>query len=289
MGLADYEHCDYTVLSLGAGIQSSAVAIMAHSKTDYGIPEPDEICFADTGNEPSFVYSWLETLTEWLESRGGSITVVQRGDLWSDLKEKVQDGERFASIPAWTPDENGDERPLRRQCTREYKIEPIQKHIRRKLGYKRGQVMKGKVLVGIMLGISTDEVSRASQNSRTSWTHNLFPLLDQGYTRNDCHKVFKDHGLPVPKKSSCVFCPYHSQGYWRDLKENHPEEFQDAVEFDRLIRDLSMEGSESKIYVHRSCQPLEEVDLSRSDRRQEELFSREDGFQGSCGSGFCGT
>lgn len=206
---------------------------------------------------------------------------MQKGNLREDHEQRKKEGKRFASMPVWTDDGSGSAKPLRRQCTREYKIEVIEKRIRTDLGYEPGQVMKGKCEVGIMLGISTDEVSRASQNSRTSWTTNLYPLLEQGYSRQRCKNVFPEHNLPEPKKSSCYFCPYHDNDYWLDLKKNHKEEWEKAVEFDKEIRDMSMQGVDNKVYLHRSCKPLDEVEFE-DDKGQEDLLNQ------SCGA-FCGV
>ena len=46
-----------TVISLGVGVQSSAMALMA-AKGE--LPMPDCAVFADTGAEPSSIYSYLE-------------------------------------------------------------------------------------------------------------------------------------------------------------------------------------------------------------------------------------
>jgi 3'-phosphoadenosine 5'-phosphosulfate sulfotransferase (PAPS reductase)/FAD synthetase len=49
-----------TVISLGAGVQSSTMAIMA-AKGD--LPPVDVAIFADTGNEPKAVYTYLNYLS----------------------------------------------------------------------------------------------------------------------------------------------------------------------------------------------------------------------------------
>ena len=53
---------DYTYLSLGAGVQSSALLVL--SCTDDRVPKPDVAIFADTGDEPAWVYDYLKVLTE---------------------------------------------------------------------------------------------------------------------------------------------------------------------------------------------------------------------------------
>lgn len=52
------------VISLGAGVQSSTMALMA--KHGEITPMPDAAIFADTGAEPIGVYNWLLQLEEKL-------------------------------------------------------------------------------------------------------------------------------------------------------------------------------------------------------------------------------
>lgn len=49
----------------------------------------------------------------------------------------------------------------------------------------------------------------------------------------------REHGWAVPKKSSCVFCPYHSDEFHADLKTNHPEDFEKACLADEALRRFS--------------------------------------------------
>jgi 3'-phosphoadenosine 5'-phosphosulfate sulfotransferase (PAPS reductase)/FAD synthetase len=51
-----------TVISLGAGVQSSTMALMA---ADGELPKPDCAIFADTGNEPKAVYTYLDFLKKF--------------------------------------------------------------------------------------------------------------------------------------------------------------------------------------------------------------------------------
>ena len=122
------------------------------------------------------------------------------------------------------------------------------------------------------------------RDSRTSWITNSYPLIDAGMRRCDCVKLLEELGLPVPKKSSCVFCPYHSDEYWAELKQDHPEEFNKAVQFDRAIRNMTKSGVRNPVYLHRSLRPLDEIDLVARTRRP--LFDR--GMLDEC-DGMCGV
>lgn len=114
-----------TVISLGAGVQSSVMALMAaHGEIE---PMPDCAIFADTQAEPKHVYDWLD----WLETQlPFPVYRVTKGN----LKEDLLSGERAATPPLYT--ETG---MLMRQCTTEYKVEPIRKKLRELVGLKPRQ------------------------------------------------------------------------------------------------------------------------------------------------------
>lgn len=266
---------DFTYISFGAGVQSTAL-LACSAMGLYGFPKADCAIFADTGDEPSWVYQHLEFMEKWAGERGVEVIRCQKGHLSQDIIDRHRGKKkRFAAIPGWTMGSDGRAAPLRRQCTREYKIEPIEKAVRELLGYRKRQRMKHKVRC--LIGISYDEIIRI-KDSRTPWVTNEWPLVDARFRRHDCIEIVKGLGIPEPGKSSCVGCPYHSDRFYRELKEKYPEEFQKAVEFDRTIRNMSMNGVRSPVYVHRSLKPLEEVDFTKN---QMELFGEE--CSGTCG------
>ena len=127
------------------------------------------------------------------------------------------------------------------------------------------------------LGISTDEIQRMKW-SRMYNIEYFYPLIYHNISRNDCVKFFKDNNFPVPVKSSCVFCPFHSDKFWLDIKKENGDAWKDSVRADRAIRDSSARGVKDKLYLHRSLKPLEEVDLNED---QLDLFEEE--CEGYCG------
>ncbi|WP_414832156.1 hypothetical protein [Afifella sp. YEN Y35] len=235
-------------------------------------PMPDSIIFADTGDELPATLRHLD----WLESEigrqtNGQIAVhrVSAGRRLSDdiraraegrLKPR-QDGRpgRFVAAPFFTA--NGGQG--RRQCTREFKIEPLTKKQRELLGYKaRQRIPAGSCEVWI--GISTDEVVRAGA-AFDRWIVNRFPLLEERMSRTDCAAWLRQNGYPIPPKSACVFCPYRCDSEWRWLKENDPDAWKEAIEIDRMIR--ATPGMRHAEYLHASRRPLEDVDLSTAEER----------------------
>lgn len=268
---------DFTYLSLGAGVQSSALLVLACQEPL--VPKPDVAIFADTGDEPYWVYDYLEILKDFAAGYGVKVEIASNGTLSDWVINRQRQGKRFVNVPLYTAGPDGlKQGMLRRQCTREFKIAPIEKKVRELLGYKPRQRVRERVRA--MMGISIDEATRMKP-SRTAWVTNSYPLVDLAINRHACVEIVKDAGLPEPQKSACVFCPYHSDAYWAWMKEEHPEVFQEAVDFDYAIRDMTMAGREQPGYVHRSCQPLDEVEFQTGDENQIDLFTME--CEGMCG------
>lgn len=269
----------FIYLSLGAGVQSTALLVLS-ARGLYDCPQADIAVFADTGDEPRWVYEHLSRLEAWSPI---PIHRVQKvwvdgtvGGLSADFLRRQRTGRgRFAAIPFFTAGRTDG--MLRRQCTKEYKIEPIQQFVRQYLGYKRRLRVRHQVTA--LMGISVDEALRMKP-SRQRWITNRYPLVDAGLTRRNCEQIIAAEGLPAPQKSSCVFCPYHSDEYWKDIKEEHPEEFARAVAFDEAIRDLKLRGVADAVYIHRSRQPLATVDFDPQ-RDQVDMFVSE--CEGMCG------
>jgi hypothetical protein len=137
-----------------------------------------------------------------------------------------------------------------------------------------------------LIGISLDEVQRAKP-SRTSWITNCYPLLDSAITREGCLNLLREFGLPTPQKSACVFCPYHDDSYWYDLKTKHPDEWQRAVAIDSAIRNLTRASVEQPCYLHASCMPLPLVELKPRHVGETQLGFW-DSFSAEC-DGMCGV
>lgn len=260
-------------ISLGAGVQSTALALMAAAGEI--TPMPDAAIFSDTRAEPKAVYDHLA----WLQSGvlPFPIYVVKEKDgLTYHLEEKG----RFAGAPFFAKTPKG-EGMLRRQCTREFKVQPIIRKVRELVGLAPGRPGPRAPIVTQWIGFSTDEVVRATP-SKIRWIQSRWPLLHKRMSRQDCLAWIAAHGFPRPPRSACVFCPYKSNEEWRQLRDRHPEDWAEAVRVDRIIRD-GVRGVRDPLYVHRSLVPLDQVDLSTpEDRGQLNMF-------GNVCDGVCAT
>ena len=242
---------EFHVLNLGAGVQSTCLYLLAR--------EPDATLrfdvaiFADTGEEPAAVYRHLD----YLRSLGQpEIWTRSAGKLGDDLIHgRKGTGQRFASIPAFTAEDHllrpgSCEHRLppapkygrvRRQCTSEYKIQVIERAIRREVvGLKPRQRMPKDVRVFQYFGITTDEGQRAERAKRRfeklPWAVPVYPFLEMGWSRQDCEALLEDR-LPHPvPRSACVFCPYRTNKEWLRLKQTDPDGWRRAVEIDHALR-----------------------------------------------------
>jgi len=283
------ENCEYDLryISLGAGVQSTALYLMAVEGEL--TPKPDFALFADTQSEPKHVMSHLS----WLRENFGHIIPIETAT-GGNLRQTIVDAAtlenppRFASVPFWSMGDDGREAPSTRQCTEELKIRVLRNRVRDKLGLSKGERAAGKYSVECWIGISLDEVTRAKP-SRDSWVTNRFPLLyDTPMRRGDCLQWMEERGYPEPGRSACTFCPYHSMPEWRAMREQDPDSFEDACQVDEVIRvngPLRSGGARMRNlqYVHRSLRPLREVidDPDWDETRQVNMFEEE--CEGVCG------
>jgi hypothetical protein len=250
------------VISLGAGVQSTTMALMAAAGE---LQLPDCAIFADTGWEPKAVYAHLDRLEQALPF---PVYRVSAGNLREDaIAGSSKRAGNFGAVPWFTINRDGSQGMGKRQCTSHYKIEPIHRKIVELHGGKRL-----KYSTELWIGISTNEAIRCKP-SRVQYILNRWPLLDKRMNRGDCHAWLKHHGWTAPR-SACIGCPFRSDEEWRSLKS---DELADAILIDEAIRHQSVYKVVQ--FAHRSRLPLSEVDFS--DNGQIDLFNDE--CEGMCG------
>lgn len=253
-------------LSLGAGVQSTTLLLLA---VEGALPKPDVAIFADTGWEPAAVYAQVDRLAQIAADAGIEFHRVSNGNLRDDA---IDTAHRYASIPYFVRNPDGTDGMGRRQCTNEYKLTPINRKVRELLGaappdyrrVKRGQVCEQ------WIGFSTDEVGRVSDGDQLLYIHKRYPLLELRMSRKDCQRWLEKRGWGHTVKSACIGCPFHGNRQWRALRDNHPDEWADAVAFDTAIRKGGSRGLplNSEAFLHRSRVPLDLAPIDRVTRRE---------------------
>ena len=237
------------VISMGAGVQTTALLLMNPKKYDY-------IIFADTGDEKAETYYYIEKYLKPFAKKHGVPWITVRHNKgyslmdWC-LKRKI--------LPIRT----------RRWCTQDFKIKPINRFIR-----KLGATKKNPVTTDI--GISLDESHRANFNKKdVQYVKKEYPLLDQKITRRRCYEIIEEHGFPIPPKSGCDFCMFQKRSEMRKLFATQPERFHKIVlmeQNDRYYPRKPLIGTF----------PLEGLEKNGS----LDDYTDEEGFE-SCDSGHC--
>jgi hypothetical protein len=239
------------ILSLGAGVQSSTLALMIEKGE---VPMVDGAIFADVKGEPMAVYTHLDWLEKQLSYPVYRVT-------WRDLKQDILDAAE-GKYTAFTA-------PL--------------------LGLEKGEKRKKGTEVEMLMGISRDEVFRIKTN-RIKYINNVYPLVDLKMTRADCLTWMQKFNYPKPPRSACTFCPYHSNEEWKEIKKNK-KEWDEVVAMDKAIRHQEKYKLKNKnstevldeLYLHREGIPIDQVNFDKK-KKDDQL----DLFQSEC-EGMCGN
>lgn len=254
------------VLAFGAGVQSSALALMMAAGEEESV---DFAIFADTHWEPNGVYAWIDEITRHLPF---PLIRVSKMNLGEETLRVVARGERTymrGLLPLFLGEDGKKTGMTIRKCTRDAKIRAQRAFIR---AFLRGRPEALAALPGVagkftrveqVFGISYDEADRMKDSDLKSIVHS-YPLVDRKITREDCLIWMRDRGYREPTKSACVFCPYHDYSEWLRLKRSDRPSFDKAVAFEKRAQSVNAgltDGLRSTPWLTDSCRPLDTLDL----------------------------
>ena len=269
----------FRVLSLGAGLDSTTLILLS----EHGeLPRLDAAIFADTQAEPQYVYNTLKWLTSAVSI---PIYRVTAGNLETAVLDAAQHMDKRLSaghvgqppffvknVPNVNYATAVSGGTLWRKCTHDFKIVPIRRKVRELLGVKAVGRLPNGVHVEQWIGFTKDDLGRTFC-SDVKWITNVFPMiLPLQMSRRDCASWLEAHGYPIPQKSSCVFCPFHRNAYWVDMRDNRPDEWHRAVQFEARLQQGHLPGVRGIPYLHRSMVPLPMAPIDALDGGTPELF-----------------
>ena len=197
----------------------------------------DEAVFCDTGCEYPETYKYLDRFAGKF-----NITVITPKD-----KNLYDYSWKYKMVPATWP----------RWCSVRFKIKPFADYVE-KPSFK-------------LLAFATDEAHRA-KISIDEGIENRFPLLEHGISRQKCKEIIQDHGLPIPHRSKCWFCPFQTIMEWRELRMNHPDLFCKAEQLEARNMEYRKSKGKKPLYLYGNARSLRSV----VNEKQTKLFKQDE-------------
>lgn len=197
------------VVSYGGGVNSTALMLGLYERNEI----PDYVLFSDTGGERPATYAHIAKFSEWLSAHGmPTITTVKNHIM--TLEEHCLKYNTLPSIILGL-----------RQCSHRWKVAPQEKYLADRQIFRYTKV----------LGIDAGEPHRVKDYQNKT----RYPLIEWQWFRKDCIATIERHGVEVPTKSSCFFCPVNKRQQITDLAHNNPDLF---------ARALAMEANATALY-----------------------------------------
>lgn len=255
------------ICSYGGGVQSTSLLVMAAQ----GEITCKTFLFANVGEDseyPGTLRYLREQAMPYAAAHGIDLIEVRRPGL-TILQYIKRPGNKAETIPVRLA--NG--MPVSRICTTKWKIEVIARWLR-----QHGATKDDPAIVN--MGISLDELERMRSHSGYSHYTIAYPLIERRKTRQDCRNIISRAGLPIPPKSSCWFCPFHTIARRREMAEKEPELHHQSVELERYMNEQIREPKgKDPIYLTGALKPL---DQAVGTMKQGQLFE-----ESPCDSGYC--
>lgn len=265
------------ILSCGAGMQSTALALMSCENKIHGmlkypkVPVYDAIVFCDLGAEPPWVYLQVEFIKKQCEKCGIPFYILTT-NLYTDFINNFGH-KRVSSIPFWSVSADGKKAKMKRHCTLDYKILQIQRFVKFDLlGYRKYQRLKTEDMGAheMHIGFSAEEENRIFDSYNPLFI-NKFPLVDMKMKRPDSYRYCLEQWGLDTKASACNFCPFHRNYFFQHMKEHYPNEYDRIIVIDELLeKEQPNTAIESKLYLSRSRKRLS--DLTPEDYDDAETF-----------------
>jgi len=222
-------------VNFGGGVNSTALLLFCHDRN----LRPDWVLFADTGSERPETYANVEVVQAWCQSVGFPFSVtrwIRKDGSFESIHENAL---RTKYLPSKAYGMAG--------CTYKWKSQPMAKwrkengfsETRVAIGYDAGEARRVAKIV------ACDDTDRQSGETY------FYPLVEWGIRRSGCVARIRMQGWNTVK-SSCFLCPNMRRAEWTDLKREHPDLYQIAVDVDEGARTA---GNADTVSLFRAFNP----------------------------------
>lgn len=288
----------FRLMSFGGGVQSTAIAMLAINRDPRLLRVmgdwPTAFAFSDVGSEPDGVYAHTLKIADMARAAGYRFDVVTEGNLLEDAETCLRERRKRRPwlAPFFTKSAAGRVGMMTRECTGYYKIRPLYRALTKGAGvFRKRRGAMTECVAEQWLGISTDEAQR-EKNSVEKWYRFRHPLLEMGWSRDDCvaylsTQTYPD-GTPMAiAKSACVFCPYAGK---RRIRETLAAGGEAAEQLRRMDACLAQAPENpgahvrSALFLTSECLRIHEIEASmRADPEPANDATWGDECAGICG------
>ena len=215
-----------SVLSLGGGVNSTALLLTLVRKGE----SPDLVLFANTGGERPSTIAHVAFIGDWCSEQGIEFKEVTNGGRGQGetLEENMLARKELPSLAYGF-----------KGCSVKWKRQPLDRYVRdwkpATEAWERGEkVMR-------LIGIDAGERHRAVLDEDKRYRYR-YPLVEWDMGRDECVKEIEQAGWEVPSKSACFYCPAMRRNEILQLKDEHPDLLERALEIERNAETHSVAG-----------------------------------------------
>jgi len=232
------------IVNFGGGVDSTAILVgLAHLfNTGDTTARPDLILFADTGDELPETYENVRRMSVYCKAVFGiGVTTCSR-----PLNIPGRVGYQSLSENCVTNETLPGEAFGRGNCSMKWKHEPMDAFLRgRKRPARQGWLEANDFGTKPMRLIGYDATEAGNPKSKRGKNAQIleddlnlysYPLVEWGWTRQDCIEAIAAAGLPVPIKSACFMCPNQSEGELLKMSGGQPARFMRALAIEEIAR-----------------------------------------------------
>lgn len=192
------------ILCMSGGKDSTALALHMRDR----VPEMEYV-FCDTDKELTETYEYLNQVEAFLGKKIIRLNSKVGFDHWLEV------------FGGYLPS------PQMRWCTKLLKLKPFEEYV-------------GEEPVVSYVGLRSDE-DRVGYISTKPNIQAVFPFKEDGVDYAGVMKILQDSGIGLPpylkwgrSHSGCFFCFFQRPIEWVRLLENHPDQFEEAQQYEKL-------------------------------------------------------
>jgi 3'-phosphoadenosine 5'-phosphosulfate sulfotransferase (PAPS reductase)/FAD synthetase len=204
-------------ISFSGGVESTTMCIL------YG--KGATAIWCDTGAEHKEMYERIDKVETYLkEFHSGDFNIVKISGEKIYKKQIYNSLEKLIIACKVMPSSQ------MRFCTNYFKAAPIDKYLK-----EQGESE-------LMIGFNYDEQGRTGSLEKMKNVKYTYPLIEDGYDRNDCEEILKKNGMhpnfPVyMMRGGCKMCFFKSEKEYKAMYHLNKSEFLEVLTFEEQIQD----------------------------------------------------